>query len=186
MGFPSHGTIRVDASSRLNARDDALLTERFYVELRSIAGRLLANERNDHTLQPTAVVHEACLRLLTSSALPDGPRSDRLALCARVMRQVLIDHHRRRAAEKRGGAVLRVELDPQQLSPRRHLVEFSALDEALERLRALHERRAEVATLRLLGGLDMGQVASALGVARRTVEDDWTVARAWLQRELAS
>ena len=165
--------------------DDAELTERFYGELRGIAGRLFASERKDHTLQPTAVVNEACLRLLEGSPLPRVPSAERLALAARVLRQVLVDHHRRRTAEKRGGGALRLELEPDLLAPNETLVDFDALHAALDKLRALHQRQAEVVHLRVFGGLTMEQVADALGVSKRTAEGDWTVARAWLRRELS-
>ncbi len=166
--------------------DDSALTERFYGELRDVAARMFASERSDHTLQPTALVNEACLRLMTTSPLPDTPAPDRLALGARVLRQVLVDHHRRKRAAKRGGNAVRLELAPDLLSPTETLVDFDAVHAALERLRALHERQAEVVTLRIFGGLSMSQVADALGVSKRTVEGDWTVARAWLRRELAA
>lgn len=165
---------------------EAALTRRFYAELRELAARAFASERSGHTLQPTAVVNEACLRLLTSSPLPEAPRAERLALAARVLQQVLVDHHRARNAEKRGGGALRVELDPELAAEgaRTPTAEFGDVHAALERLRALHARQAEVVTLRLFGGLTMEQVAAALGVSKRTAEDDWAVARAWLRREL--
>ncbi len=161
------------------------VTERFYAELHEIAGRIFAAERTDHTLQPTAVVNEACLRLMTGSKLPDDlPRADRLALAARVLRQVLIDHARSRSAQKRGGGALRVELGPDLAAPDETPPDFIAVHAALDKLRALHPRRAEVVTLRVFGGLTMAQTASVLGVSKRTAEDDWAVARAWLRREL--
>jgi RNA polymerase sigma factor (TIGR02999 family) len=164
---------------------DPVLTQRFYGELRDIAGRLLSAERKDHTLQPTALVNEAFLRLATSSPLPEVPRPERLALAARVLRQVLVDHHRSRSAAKRGGGRVRVELDPERAGEAATLHDFEALHGALERLRALHPRQAEVVALRAFGGLSMDQVADALSVSKRTAEGDWTVARAWLSRELA-
>lgn len=163
----------------------AALTERFYVELRNVAGRLLARERGDHTLQPTALVHEAFLRLASSSPLPEVPRPDRLALAARVLRQVLVDHHRARVAAKRGGGSLRVELEPDDAGAAATLHDFEALHDALERLRGLHPRQAEVVVLRAFGGLAMQDIAEALDVSKRTAEGDWAVARAWLARELA-
>jgi len=162
------------------------VTERFYAELHAIAGRLFAGERTGHTLQPTSVVNEACLRLLSSSPLPEVPRADRLALAARVLRQVLVDHQRARSAEKRGGGALRLELDPELACADEVEVDFERVHLALERLRALHERQAEVVTMRIFGGLTMDEVASVLGVSKRTAEGDWTVARAWLRRELAA
>jgi len=162
------------------------LTEHFYAEMRGIAERLFAGEAKGHTLQPTAVVNEACLRMLSTSGLPDLPPSDRLALAARVLRQVLVDHHRRRTADKRGGGAVRIEVEPEVLAPAASEVDFEAIHAALERLRELHGRQAEVLTLRVFGGLSMDAIAAALRVSRRTAEADWTVARAWLRRELAS
>lgn len=168
------------------------MTEGFYAEMRAIAQRLFASEEKGHTLQPTAVVNEACLRLLSHSRLPDIPEPQRLALAARVLKQVLIDHHRRRSADKRGAGVLRIELDPEVLdgapqtgSSTRDAFDFEAVHVALERLRGLHERQAEVVTLRVFGGLTMEAVAAALSISKRSAEADWTVARAWLRRELA-
>jgi RNA polymerase sigma factor (TIGR02999 family) len=163
----------------------AAMTGRLYVELRGIAGGLLAGERRDHTLQPTALVHEAYLRLSSSSRLPDVPRADQLALAARVLRQVLVDHQRRHGAAKRGGGRLRVELGQDLAGEAETLHDFDALHDALERLRELDARQADVVVLRAFGGLAMEQVAQTLGVSRRTAEADWTVARAWLARVLA-
>jgi RNA polymerase sigma factor (TIGR02999 family) len=162
------------------------LSDRFYAEMRAIAERLFASEARGHTLQPTAVVNEACLRLLSSSRLPDVPEAERLALAARVLRQVLVDHHRRRSAEKRGADAVRIDLGPDVLSTSETDVDFEAVHAALERLRALHRRQAEVVTLRVFGGLSMEAVATALSIAQRTAEADWTVARAWLRRELSA
>lgn len=176
---------QADPPHASNSVSETPVTERFYAELHEIAGRIFAAERTDHTLQPTAVVNEACLRLMTGSKLPDDlPRADRLALAARVLRQVLIDHARSRSAQKRGGGALRVELGPDLAAPDETPPDFIAVHAALDRLRALHARRAEVVTLRVFGGLTMAQIAGVLGVSRRTAEDDWAVARAWLRREL--
>ncbi|MCE9592999.1 MAG: RNA polymerase subunit sigma [Planctomycetes bacterium] len=168
------------------AEADAFVTQRFYEELHAIARRLFASERGDHTLQPTAVVNEACLRILSNSALPDVPREERLALAARVLQQVLIDHARGRGAQKRGSGRVRVELDPELRSADQTFVDFEAIHGALERLATLHARQARVVTLRVFGGLSMAQIASVVGASLRTIEADWTVARAWLRRELAA
>jgi RNA polymerase sigma-70 factor, ECF subfamily len=164
---------------------DPAVTQRFYAELQGIARRLFANERADHTLQPTAVVNEACLRLMTTSPLPDVPREQRLALASRVLRQVLVDHARGRGADKRGGNLVRVELDPGLTADEPAAVDVEAIHGALEQLAALHARQAEVVSLRIFGGLGMDEIAAVTGVSRRTAEGDWTVARAWLRRELA-
>jgi RNA polymerase sigma factor (TIGR02999 family) len=165
---------------------DPALTSRFYDELHRIAERLFAGERRGHTLQPTALVNEACVRLMTSSRLPELPREQRLALAARVLRQVLMDHARSKGAAKRGSSSQRVELDRELQTAERTEVDLEAIQGALERLSALHPRQAEVVTLRIFGGLDMDQVASIVGASKRTVEGDWTVARAWLRRELSA
>ena len=174
-----------DGSRRPDAPADPALTGRFYAELHGIAQRLFAAERGDHTLQPTAVVNEACVRLLTTSRLPDLPREQRLALASRVLKQVLIDHARGRSAGKRGAGQVRVELDPELRTETLTEVDFDAIHRALERLAALHARQAEVVSLRVFGGLSVDQVASVVGASKRTIEADWTVARAWLRRELA-
>lgn len=167
------------------SNDANILTERFYSELHEIAERIFARESSGHTLQPTAVVNEACMRLLSSSKLPDVPREEKLALAGRVLKQVLIDHARARAADKRGGGLLRLELDGSMWAGEHAFLDFSEVNHALETLRTLHARQAEVITLRIFGGLSMQQIASVLGVSKRTAEDDWTVARAWLRKQLA-
>lgn len=162
----------------------APLTDTLYAQMRAIAGRMFAAERRGHTLQPTAVVNEACARIL-AHGLPDVPPEARLALASRVLRQVLIDHARAHDAEKRGGGALRVALDANVLAEHETFVDVEVIHNALERLRDLSERQAEVVTLKVFGGLPMDQIAASLGVSKRTVESDWTVARAWLRRELA-
>lgn len=165
-------------------RDPVALSDTMYTELRRIAQRVFASERKGHTLQPTAVVNEACLRLM-SGGIPDLPRAQQLAIGARVLKQVLIDHARSRNADKRGGGAVRLDLDRDALADEPTFVEFGAITEAMDRLRALSERQAEVVTLRLFSGMTMEQIASVMDVSKRTVEADWTVARAWLRRELA-
>ena len=162
----------------------AAVTRRFYDELRTIADRVFSSERAGHTLQPTAVVNEACMRIM-AGGLPDVPREQQLALAARVLKQVLIDHARSRHAHKRGGAAVRLDLDRDVLADEHTQIDFDAVHRALERLRQLSERQAEVVTLRMFGGLTMEQTATVLGVSKRTAEGEWTVARAWLRRELA-
>lgn len=168
----------------------ALLTRRFYDDLRDIAGRVFAQERSDHTLQPTALVNEACLRIM-GTGLPDLPREQQLAMAGRVLKQVLIDHARARGAAKRAGgsangAGIRLDLAGDLLAPTQAIVDFELVQRALERLNALNERQAEVVTLRVFSGLTMEQAAAVLGVSKRTAEADWAVARAWLRRELAA
>lgn len=165
----------------------AHVTEHFYAELRRIAERIFASERGHHTLQPTAVVNEACLRLM-AGGLPAIPREEQLAIAGRVLKQVLVDHARSRNAQKRGGGngqSVRLDLEHDVLADSATQIDFDAVHRAIDRLRGLNDRQAEVVTLRMFGGLSMEQVATVLGVSKRSAEGDWTVARAWLRRELA-
>lgn len=161
------------------------LSETLYTQLREIAERQFARERSGHTLQPTAVVNEACMRIM-SWGLPDVPREQQLAIAGRVLKQVLVDHARAKGAAKRGGGGGAVQLDLERdvLDESKSLVEFDAIHQALEKLRTLSERQAEVVSLRIFSGMTMEQVAAVLGVSKRAAEGDWTVARAWLRREL--
>jgi RNA polymerase sigma factor (TIGR02999 family) len=155
-----------------------------YDELRALAGHYLGGERAGHTLQPTALVHEAFVRLAQQSRVDWQGRSHFLAVGAQAMRRILIDHARGRGCAKRGGEGRRVpldRLDPAVPVPPSDLL---ALGEALERLAELDPRQARVVELRCLGGLNMDEVAGELGVSKRTVEGDWKMARAWLRRAL--
>lgn len=169
-----------------------------YDELRDLAERQLGRDRRDgsHTLQPTALVHEVYLRMIDDRLASVADRSHFRALCARVMRRLLVEHARRRNAEKRGGGADRVTITrtPTETKvgsigePVDERAEASLdvleLDEALERLAALDARKARVVDLRWFGGLSHAEVAELLGVSVRTVEGDWAFARAWLRSEL--
>lgn len=154
-----------------------------YSALRSIAERFLSRERPDHTLQPTALVHEAFLRLSAKDQrYLDAPHL--LATAASAMRRILVDHARRRCAKKRGhrGALAETDELADPLSEREATV--LELDELIARLTTIDKRKARVVELRLFGGMTLEQVAEALGVARSTIADDWSVARAWLASRL--
>jgi len=157
-----------------------------YDELRRLAASALRRERADHTLQPTALVHEAFLRLVD---VPDAHWHDRshfVAIAARAMRRVLVDHARGRNALKRGSAEVRVPLDDVDVpSGESGDVDLVALDDVLERLAALDERQARIVELRFFGGLTVDETAALIGSSPRTVKRDWHMARAWLRRELA-
>jgi RNA polymerase sigma-70 factor (ECF subfamily) len=156
-----------------------------YNELRRVASQLMRRERADHTLSPTAVVHEAVIRLLGESVFDKAAdRSFLLASAARTMREVLIDHARRRAAGRRGGGRRRVALDSIVDYFEAQKLDVLAVHEALDRLAELNGRQAQVITLRYFGGMTVPEVATALGVAPVTVERDWRLARAWLAGEL--
>jgi RNA polymerase sigma factor (TIGR02999 family) len=153
-----------------------------YRELRRIAAGQLARERAGHTLQPTALVHEAYLRLVDQEQRDWVDRGHFLALAATAMRRVLVHHAERRAAAKRGGDLRRVTL-PAELAGE-DLPDMIALDRALERLAAIDPRGAQVVELRFFGGLSNEEAAGVLGLSSRTVEREWRVTRAWLRREL--
>jgi RNA polymerase sigma factor (TIGR02999 family) len=155
-----------------------------YDEFRALARHYLAQERANHTLQPTALVHEAYLKLVDQSRVDWQGRSHFFAVAAQAMRRILVDHARSRQRDKRGGGRARVLLDEAvALSPQKD-EDVLALDEALERLAQLDPRQAKVVELRFFGGMNVEEVAAALQVSKRTVEGDWTFARAWLSREL--
>ncbi len=156
-----------------------------YDDLRALARRFLGGERADHTLQPTALVNEACLRLLGNLRVHDVTRSRVFALAATAMRRVLVDHARRRLADKRGGAPRRVTLTDSLVMPEAGTeLDVLALEDALTKLGALDPRQARIVELRFFAGLTAQQAADALGISRSTVHADWEMARAFLAREL--
>jgi RNA polymerase sigma-70 factor, ECF subfamily len=155
-----------------------------YDEFRALARHYLAQERANHTLQPTALVHEAYMKLVDQTRVDWQGKSHFFAVAAQAMRRILVDHARSRHRDKRGGGRARVVLDEAvALSPQKD-EDVIALDEALEKLAALDPRQAKVVELRFFGGMNVEEVAEALGVSKRTVEGDWTFARAWLSRAL--
>jgi RNA polymerase sigma factor (TIGR02999 family) len=154
-----------------------------YDELRRQARRQLRQERAGHTLQPTALVHEAFLRLVGQSAQWQNRRHF-FAVASQAMRRVLVDHARARDAAKRGDGATRVTLDDAAVEGRPAEVDVLALDEVLGRLEQLDPRQARVVELRYFGGLSAPEAAEALEVSLATVNRDWAMARAWLFREL--
>ena len=156
-----------------------------YAELRRVAELFLRHERKNHTLEPTALVHEAYLRLAHDPAFASLERDRFLALAARVMRQVLVDSARSREASKRGGGIQPITLEGRDAATFEGGVDLLALDEALETLATLDERQHRIVEMRFFGGMTVEEVARVLSVSKRTVEAEWTLARAWLSRELA-
>jgi RNA polymerase sigma-70 factor, ECF subfamily len=147
-----------------------------------MAGGLMRHERPGHTLQPSALVHEALLRLLRDEALADVPnRGFLFAAAAQAMRQVLVDHARRRGARKRNGHRVQIPMYQVLTSFEERGLDMIALHEALIDLAREHPRQAQVVTLRFFGGLSVPGVAAALGVSDTTAEGDWRFARAWLR-----
>lgn len=155
-----------------------------YGELRRIAERQLRHEPDGHTLSPTALVHEAYMRLVDYSRVEWSGRAHFLAVAATAMRRILVEHARGHRTEKRGGALRRVPIDAVELGTAERSDLLVALDEALDRLQALDRRQAQVVECRFFGGLTEEETAEALGIGLRTVKRDWAKARGWLHREL--
>jgi RNA polymerase sigma factor (TIGR02999 family) len=156
-----------------------------YDELRRIASRYLRSERREHTLQPTALVHEAYLRLVGQRDVAWQNRAHFCGVAAQVMRRILVDHARARRADKRGGALARVTLDDALAAIEGRDVDVIALDRALDRLAALDPRLSRVIELRYFGGLTKKEASETLGVSPATVDRETATATAWLRRELA-
>jgi len=160
------------------------LTPLVYEELRRRASRYLRRERRGHSLQTTALINEAFLRLIDAREVHWQDRAHFFAIAANLMRRVLVDHARRRDAEKRGGSALRLTLDEALAVAKETDVDLLAIDEALDRLAKIDPQQARVVELRFFSGLTVDETAAALGVSPKTVKRDWSVARAWLCREI--
>jgi RNA polymerase sigma factor (TIGR02999 family) len=157
-----------------------------YAELRRLASSLMRRERDDHTLRPTALVHEAYLRLVDTSMIDWETRAHFFGIAARAMRQILVDHARRRAAAKREGGWKRVTLDSELDLKAAPDVKVLRLEEILTQLTVMDDRMARVVELRVFGGMKVKEVAHVLGVSPRTVDNDWHVAKMWFSRALAA
>jgi RNA polymerase sigma factor (TIGR02999 family) len=162
---------------------DALLPL-VYKELHRLAHFQLRNERPGHTLQSAALVHEAYLRLVGASLPQWESRTHFFAIAAQLMRQILVDYARRHVAAKRGGSVCKVSLHDAMATSQEPEVDVVALDDALQHLAQIDPRQSRVVELRFFGGLSLNEISDALEIAPATVQRDWTVARAWLHREL--
>ena len=174
--------------ARLSSGDasvSARLLPVLYDELRKLAGSWFQHLPPGQTLQPTALVNEALLRLLGTEPVPSMDRTHFMALAAKAMRQVLIDHARKKGAQKRGGGnwarITLGDTPARVASP----IELLAVDEALNRLAKLSERQASIVELRVFGGLTIEETAKALGIGASTVKSQWLIARTWLKRELS-
>jgi RNA polymerase sigma-70 factor, ECF subfamily len=155
-----------------------------YQELRRLAGSYLRRERADHTLQPTALINEAYLRLVDQDTPQWESRAHFFGVAARLMRQILVDHARGRAAARRGGDQQKLSLDEVPLFSEQQTVELLAFDEALTRLAAFDERKCRVIEMRAFGGMDVEETAEALGVSAPTIKREMRLAKAWMLREL--
>jgi RNA polymerase sigma factor (TIGR02999 family) len=171
------------AAASLAHAQTARLFPIVYDRLRDLAGAYLRRQRPDHTLQPTALLHEAFLQLADRSEWKDEAHF--LGVAAGVMREILVDHARKRATLKRGGGRRRLQLTSQLFEPA-NSIDVLAINDALQALRAMNHRQAQVVELRFFGGMTIRQTAVALDISESTVEDDWRFARAWLSTRLSN
>jgi RNA polymerase sigma factor (TIGR02999 family) len=155
-----------------------------YDELRRLAISHLRRQRSDHTLQPTALVHEAYCRLVAEDGIRWQSRVHFLGMATRMMRCILVDHARRRHAAKRGGHALRLSLEAADLSLPAREVNLIALDDALKDLAAIDPKQSQIVELRFFGGLGIEETAELLGISPATVKREWRTARAWLYHEI--
>jgi RNA polymerase sigma-70 factor (ECF subfamily) len=172
----------------LSANDPSAAERLFalvYDELHALARGYFRRQHHGHTLQPTALVNEAFLRLVDQTSVEWNSRAHFLAVAAQAMRQILIDHARGRIRTKRGGGLCRVAMDEAATPIADANLELLSLDEALRKLAALDERQSRIVELRFFGGMTVEEVAHVLGVSKSTVESEWRMARAWLHRELS-
>jgi len=179
---------------RWRAGDEAALAALLplvYEELRSLARRHLRHERGSHTLQRTALVHEAFLRIVDQKQVDWESRTQFYGIASQMMRRVLVDHARRRSAAKRGDGAPHVDLDVVLQDEgaglplgRQAEIDFAAIDDALKRLEALDPQQGKLVELRFFGGLSIKETADVIGVSPATVKREWAIARAWLQREI--
>lgn len=156
-----------------------------YDELRALAQSMMRYERADHTLQATAVVHEAYLKLVDQSRVQWENRAHFFALAAQAIRRILVDHARSKRRDKRGGGAPKLELPEELAASFDDQIDVVAVDAALEKLAARNEKQAKIVELRFFGGLTVPEVADVLSTPQRTVEREWRFARAWLFRALA-
>lgn len=169
-----------------DAQAESQVLALLYTDLKRRAQAMMRNEKANHTLQPTALVNEAYARLV-GTALPEWEsRAHFLAIAARVMRRVLVDHARARSSQRRGGDVETISLDASLPLSTDHDPDVLALDQALERLAELDPRQAQMVTMRFFGGLTVAEVAEVMGVSKRTAEAEWTMAKAWLRQALST
>jgi RNA polymerase sigma factor (TIGR02999 family) len=174
------------AAERLPANEGlARLYPVVYEELRRLARAIMRDQKAPHTLQPTALVHEAYLRLVDQTQVRSESRAQFFCVAAKAMRSVLVDHARRKTAKKRGGEWRRVTIDDEVAGRGGIDLEVLSLHDALDHLAENDERMAQVVEMRVFAGLTVQEVAGVLGVSRRTVDNEWRVARAWLNDRLS-
>jgi RNA polymerase sigma factor (TIGR02999 family) len=185
MGDPGDVTQLLVAARDGDHRAVDRLVPHVYDELRAVAERLMREERLDHTLQATALVHEAYLKLVDQTRVQWQDRAHFFAVAAQALRRILVDHARAHGRVKRGGGQTRVLLRDELLASYQPEVDVVALDEALARLAAKHPDHARIVEMRFFAGLTVDEVAALLEVTPRTVERKWRFARAWLKQALS-
>lgn len=184
MYDPEAVTTLLRAARDGDAQAEAEILPFLYDQLHDRAMAIMRRESPAHTLQPTALVHEAYMRLVGSEMPEWQSRTHFLAVCSNVMRRVLVDHARRRARQKRGGDQSRVSLELGLGLSVTHDADVLALEDVLEELAVLNPRQARIIVMRFFGGMSVEEVAESLGLSRRTIEAEWTLAKAWLRRAL--
>jgi RNA polymerase sigma-70 factor, ECF subfamily len=183
---PHDVTLLIHQAGQGDQAASASLMTLVYKQLRNLAASYYRQQQPGHTLQPTALVHEAFLRLLDQPPDAFADRAHFFAVAATAMRQILCDYARRKKTAKRGGEMERVALDQAELISKESDIDLEALDAALTELREMDERKHRVVELRFFGGLTVDEIVGVMDVSRSTVESDWRAARAWLSMRLSS
>ncbi len=183
--FPSDVTSVVNLAGQGDARAAQQLMPLVYTQLHRLARSFLARESPDHTLQATALVNEAYLKLVDQNRVDWKGRTHFFAVGAQAMRRILVDHARRKHRQKRGGDARRVPVEPDFILSPREPEHVLALDEALDRLAVRDQRQSRIVELRFFGGMTVQEVADALGMSKRAVEQEWTMIKAWLRHMLS-
>ncbi len=177
---PANVTRLLRAAASGERRDLDALMAAIYDDLRRLAISQMRSERDDHTLQPTALVHEAYLRLIDQRSTEWKDRVHFFAVAARIIRRILVDHARERHALKRGGSAERVAIEALDHAATRDGVDLMLLDDALSQLAELDTTQAQIVELRYFGGLTIEEIAETLGIGKRSVDRHWQAAKAWL------
>jgi len=181
---PEDVTVLLTQLTKGNDEAASKLIPLVYAELRRLAGGYMRRERSDHTLQPTALVHEAYLKLVEQRSVDWQSRAHFFGIAAQVMRRILVDHARGYLRDKRGGGQKPVPIDEALVFAPEQSLELIKIDEALERLTQLDPRQGKIVELRFFGGLTVEQTADLLNISPKTVKRDWSMAKAWLHGEL--
>ena len=178
-------TVLLAQFSQGNKRVEGELADLVYAELRRLASIYMRRERGNHTLQATALVHEAWAKMAEAPGVTWQNRAHFYAIASHNMRRILVDHARKRRAAKRGGVQQQITLDDELPAKQQRLVDLLALNEALDRLKVFDPIAARIVELHFFGGLSFEEMALVLNLSVRTISRDWNVARAWLHTELA-